>query len=682
MPDLLPRFIDSFIKAVTVEMEAMRQRMGSFEVPLADGELLEHEEDRRRYSYRVLQSNDKLVVHGECTLVTGATETLVTILSLQGDQIVLGCDRDVDLTESSPALVIYPWFLYEKLRLVLRALVEDESFHPESGLRLFGQRSPIDFQVPAADPDAPIGGPPDQADAGQLNASQHQAVELCRTCSPAFVWGPPGTGKTTTLGHIVTALLQLDQRILITSTTNAAVDQVLTKFMELDVARVAVDAGDIVRVGSGGEPTPASLIQVVERLNAQTLSELARLQDRRSRMREQIAACGPLITALDNAGEPTQLGLFGAETPALVSPWQLSAVFGKTYTGILAQGTPEEQQRIIRQRQARLERTVTLLAERIADGNRNLRHEEARVIRDARVVLATMSNVYINRLLETERFDTVIVEEAGMAILPTLFYCACLARERTIMVGDPQQLPPIVQSNHDYVHRAMGRGIFAVTVPEPHQSDLVVMLDTQYRMHRQIGDLVGNLFYDGRLQHGDLVSETQTITDCAPFAGEPIIVVDTAGATTCATQEGGYSRYNEITAQHCVDLATRALADGVLCVAIITPYAEQSRRIRRLLPSDTAGRIECRTVHRFQGGERDMVIFDTVDTDPLAPGILLSGNTPGSTASNLINVSLSRARGKLIVIADVAYFRRHAKAALLNHVLAEAVRMGRIVPLS
>lgn len=668
MPDLLPRFIDSFIKAITVEMEAMRQRMGSFEVPLADGELIEQQGDQRRYNYRVLQANDKLVVHGECTLLTDPTETLVTILSLEGDQIVLGCDRDVDPNANQPTLVIYPWFLYEKLRVALRSLTEDESFHPEIGLGLFGQRPPRDLTVPA-----PLNTP-----ATELNPSQIAAVTLCRTRSPAFVWGPPGTGKTTTLGHIVTALLELDQRILITSTTNAAVDQVLVKFMELDTARDAVERGDIVRVGSGGEPTPASLSHVVERLNARTHAQLARWHDRRSQMREQVAGCDQLLTLLAAAGEPEQLGLFGTAPAAAVSPWQLAVVFGKRSTDALMQEDKREQQRIVTQRKGRLERGVGLITERITKGNRDLRHEETRVIRDARVVLATMSNVYINRMMETERFDTVIVEEAGMAILPTLFYCACLARDRTIMVGDPEQLPPIVTSHHDYVHRAMGRGIFAVTVPDPHTCDLVVMLDTQYRMHRQIGDLVGGLFYDGRLQHGDIVTQTQTIADCGPFPGEPIVVVDTAGTTTCATQQGSYSRYNEITAQHCVDLATEALADGVDSIAIITPYAEQSRRIRRLLPPGTGERIECRTVHRFQGGERDVVIFDTVDANPLSPGILLCGSSPGSAASNLINVSLSRARGKLIVIADVAYFQRHPKAALLNHVLGEAVRLGRL----
>ena len=78
-----------------------------------------------------------------------------------------------------------------------------------------------------------------------------------------------------------------------------------------------------------------------------------------------------------------------------------------------------------------------------------------------------------------------------MAILPTIFYCAALARTKVIIVGDPQQLPPIVQSNADYVYRAMGRNIFEVATTNSEQvNDMMVMLDTQYRMHPLIGDLV------------------------------------------------------------------------------------------------------------------------------------------------------------------------------------------------
>jgi len=85
-------------------------------------------------------------------------------------------------------------------------------------------------------------------------------------------------------------------------------------------------------------------------------------------------------------------------------------------------------------------------------------------------------------------------------------------------------------------------------------------------------------------------------------------------------------------------------------------------------------------VHRFQGNERDIVILDTVDTDPLKPGVLLTDVSPGSTSSNLINVSISRARGKLIIIADVTYFMTRSLGSTMGKVLAEILTRGRRVP--
>jgi superfamily I DNA and/or RNA helicase len=300
------------------------------------------------------------------------------------------------------------------------------------------------------------------------------------------------------------------------------------------------------------------------------------------------------------------------------------------------------------------------------------------VVHQAQAVLATMTNVYLSNLLSGERFDVVIVEEAGMAILPTLFYCAALAKRKVIIVGDPKQLPPIVQATEPYVYQAMGRSIFDVTVPEPTTSDLVVMLDTQYRMHPTIGTLVSELFYNGQLRHGDNTPAHQRLADQPPFAGAPLIVVDTDSQTNCTTPTGSFSRFNERTARICVELAVEAVRSGIESVAIMTPYVEQSRLIRQELRHFAAEAvfIECRTVHRFQGSERDVVIIDTVDTAPLSPGVLLAGQTPASAAPNLINVSLSRARGKLIIVSDVAYFARNAPHSVLNHVLDRARQVG------
>jgi superfamily I DNA and/or RNA helicase len=95
-----------------------------------------------------------------------------------------------------------------------------------------------------------------------------------------------------------------------------------------------------------------------------------------------------------------------------------------------------------------------------------------------------------------------------------------------------------------------------------------------------------------------------------------------------------------------------------------------------------ARQIDCQTVHRFQGGERDLVIFDTVDALPLPPGVLLAGQAPTASSSNLINVSISRARGKLIIISDVAYFQHHSPRGIITGMLAQAIQAGVRVTLS
>ena len=71
-----------------------------------------------------------------------------------------------------------------------------------------------------------------------------------------------------------------------------------------------------------------------------------------------------------------------------------------------------------------------------------------------------------------------------------------------------------------------------------------------------------------------------------------------------------------------------------------------------------------------------MVILDTVDTSPLSPGVLLAGHSSRSSSQNLINVSISRARGKLIIIADVSYFRNNSPKSIINEVLRQAMQTG------
>ena len=365
----------------------------------------------------------------------------------------------------------------------------------------------------------------------------------------------------------------------------------------------------------------------------------------------------------------------------LVTLEDLPGAFGSHLMRVVLGAGPAQQRRMIGSRQHRLERVRRLCQERIEQIVGRLHGKEKAVVEGARVVLATMTNMYISPLLSRERFDAVIVEEAGMAVLPTLFYCAGLGGKKIIAVGDPRQLPPIVLSRDRYVAQAMGRSIFDITVPESHDSDAVVMLDTQYRMHPVIGSLVSDLFYEGRLLNDDSTSERDSIAERGPFPGHALVVVDTCGKTTCERQGGSYSRFNERTAEACVELAREAIGHGIESVAIITPYAQQSSHIRKLLSGlpDADGRIECRTVHRFQGNERDLVILDTVDTAPMRPGVLLAGRKGSSSAPHLVNVSISRARGKLVIVADAAYFKANAPGSTIDRVLDLATRSGQRV---
>lgn len=664
----LGQFTATFKKAIAGEMAAMRERLGSFEVPLSGGSQRKtsNAATTKEYEYQILTPNEKLLLHTECSLRHKHGESLVTIIELSKDSVALRTDATVPFDEEA-VLVVYPWFLYERLQESLEDIhANPNAFFIRNALTLFGKYEPQmqDFAV--------------QLEHEGLNDSQNAAVRLCCESSHAFVWGPPGTGKTTTLAEIVAELLQHGLRILITSTTNAAVDNALEKLAVKQ--RKLLDAGGIVRIGHAqSDPHGASLRAVTLRVHAQIAARLELTLARRPRLYERTKACETGLAGLQEASRPHQLDLFATSPRPSASLIDLSAAFGKQRSCRMQSLDVAIQIELLAKRRHRLDRALAASEERITRLREALRNQEVDVIAKAKVLLATMSNVYINRLLEKERFDVVMIEEAGMAILPTLFYCASLGRSKVIAVGDPRQLPPIIQSTEPYVRRVMGRSIFDVFDNGSVQNNVTRMLDEQYRMHARIGGLVSCLFYDNRLRNAPGICERQTIADKPPFPGFPLIVVDTSGLTQCATQDGSFSRFNEDTASLCVRFAQEALQDGLDSIGIITPYAEQARCIRRILSRSglSEENVECSTVHRFQGNEKDLVILDTVDTAPFKPGILLSDYSPMSSSRNLLNVSISRARGKLILVADVRFFETEAPGSIITQVLQQAASLGK-----
>jgi hypothetical protein len=638
MSQLLARFVAAFKRGIEGEIKAVQRASTTAEVALVNGEDL----GALRFTFEV--TSDKLVAGTACTLRASRGEQRVTLERVDATRVTLAATQAIDL--AAPAtLLLAPWFLYDRMLEALDGL--GESHAVDNALTLFGKHPPR--RAPSEL----------RADHGALDASQRAAVQLCGDSSLAFIWGPPGTGKTVTLTNVIEELLARGKRILLSSTTNAAIDQVLAKLAQRSWFAASVAAGTTLRLGrSEAETHGAELGDIVARLRGTYRGSLQRLRARIAEVEPEVRYARSLCAELELVIAPQQ-SLF-AEPRQALRAGALARVFSPGLADVLARLEPHAQLRVIEQRIRRLERVRVLAKAQVALAAAADRELETRLVRDAKLVMCTLTNAYLSPLMTDQRFDVLIAEEAGMATLPPLFYAACLCTESAIVVGDPRQLPPIVQSDDDLVRRSIGRNIFEVTVQDPAHSEVVAMLTVQYRMHPTIGALVGTLFYGGRLEHGADRVATTAIAARAPFPGRSIVVVDTAGRTTCERSEKGSSRINRAAAVITADLALEAVRGGSSSVAVITPYAAHAAEVRKLLAQRRiTDQVECSTIHRFQGRECDIVIIDLVDAAPMRPSALV-GETP-----NLLNVSISRARGKLVIVADVAYFTDGLVAALL-----------------
>ncbi len=636
--DLLARFVAAFKRGIEGEVAAMRAGSEAFEIALVRGEDL----GTLRYRFELTRA-EKLAPATVCSLKTARGDQRVTIERVEDGHVTLVATQYIDVMESC-ALVVAPWFLYDRLLQALDTVVT-----APLALTLFGKHPSLHTPTALRNSHA------------ELNDSQRAAVQRCVDNNVAFVWGPPGTGKTVTLLHVIEELLARGERILLASTTNAAIDQILAKLS----TRPSFAPGTFVRLGrSDADTFGTEVAEIVDRLRGTRRDELAMLRARVGEVEQAIRYARELTAELAPALS-NQQSLF-AERPAGASIAALSRLF--TAAEAIARHTAREQVKLIEQRIVRLERVRALTKARISARNAEDRDVEARVVNEARVVLCTLTNTYLSPLLTGQRFDVLIAEEAGMATLPPLFYAAQLCERRAIMVGDPRQLPPIVQSNDDRVRRAIGRNVFDVAVPDPARSELVALLDVQYRMHPAIGELVGRMFYGGRLRHS--ASGTAEIAARPPFVNQAIAIVNTS--STCERSANGTSRINVTSAQATAELADEAVRGGSTSIAVITPYAAQASEIRRLLAARRLDDlVECSTIHRFQGQERDVVILDLVDAAPMRPSALLSD------APNLLNVSISRPRGKLVIVADVAYFKSVAPDGLVSELLRVAAAASR-----
>jgi len=275
-----------------------------------------------------------------------------------------------------------------------------------------------------------------------------------------------------------------------------------------------------------------------------------------------------------------------------------------------------------------------------------------RVLNSARIVCATSTGLD-DEILHGRIFDWCIMDEASQSTEPAAWIPLQYAN-RLVLAGDHFQLPPTVISTE-----AAKEG-FDISLMERLLSTIGTSisrrLNVQYRMHSDIMSFSSDVFYQNSLQADEsvraaLLADLPTVT-FSPLTACPVDFIDTAGASYDEEQEpNGDSRFNPLEAELVVKKVNALIDAGVSpsMIAVISPYSAQVRLLREMLGESE---IEIDSVDGFQGREKEAVIVSLVRSNR-------EGEVGFLADTRRMNVALTRARRKLIVIGDSATITSH-----------------------
>lgn len=311
-----------------------------------------------------------------------------------------------------------------------------------------------------------------------------------------------------------------------------------------------------------------------------------------------------------------------------------------------------------------LEETLAQLDKELLTRQHDLSRE---LVNHAQVVGTTLTGLFLSANLLRQHWDVVIVDEASMVQIPAIQLAARCAGSHLILIGDAKQLAPVCRLPQPAIKYWLGTDIYTLghyTLEEAMRGEhYCALLPYQSRMHPEICDLIRGPIYHHLLRDRDPQPPRLQL---APYPESPVVLYDTSGWSRTTRPKGGGSRQNSFHMHLVGRLVEEMLASLPLsllkpeCLGVVTPYRPQVHLLEEeLLQRRVAEWVRVGTVHTFQGLEFVGVIFDTVD----APGVKLSpftSNEWGSDAMRLINVAITRARDKLVLVANLDYQLKHA----------------------
>lgn len=276
---------------------------------------------------------------------------------------------------------------------------------------------------------------------------------------------------------------------------------------------------------------------------------------------------------------------------------------------------------------------------------------------EARVIACTLVGS-ANRLLTGQKFGTLFIDEAAQ-VLEAACWIPIRKADRVILAGDHCQLPPTVKAP-EALRAGLGHTLMQTIVKN--KPDTVSLLKLQYRMNDEIMRFSSEWFYGGMLQAAPEV-KYRSILDF----DTPIEWINTEGLD-CNEEFIGenYGRINKSEAELSIEqlkgyitkIGRERFLDERIDVGMISPYKAQVQYLRRLVRNDAFFKpyrqaITINTVDGFQGQERDVILISLVRANE-------EGQIGFLNDLRRMNVAITRARMKLIILGDASTLTRHA----------------------
>jgi len=456
-----------------------------------------------------------------------------------------------------------------------------------------------------------------------LNQKQVNIIEKANQSNDIFlIHGPPGTGKTTTLTHLIKSFYEEKKKVLITAPSNTAVDNILEKLQNLNIPATRI--GNPIRMDENLLSLSLD-VQLQEHPDYQQANSIwNKIQVLKKEQDEYVPASGQ-----------NRRGLSDQKIIQLASA-------KKSYRGI---------------QNAKLRKMAKWIKIQ-HDINKN--YEEAHALQagaienilEKSMVICSTNSSAGSDLLKDIIFDIVCIDEASQSTEPETLI-PLVKGKKWVLAGDHKQLPPTVKSNDAKELRSSLFERYQSELPED-RSDILTI---QYRMHKDIMEFSNEHFYDNMLKaHPSVASHSlNDLNGFEPYpyinpaiedaikALKPIVFIPChEGEEEQLADSHSYFNIKEIA-------LTKEVTDALLSsrlfpndIGIISPYDQQVSKLKSDLKDY---HVEIKSIDGFQGREKEVIIISLVRANK-------EGNIGFLKDYRRLNVALTRAKRKLIIIGN------------------------------